>query len=321
MDNTSHEGYYTQEEIKEIISYAEKLFIKIVPEIDIPGHSMAALAAHPEFSCTGGPFEVSTTFGIKKDVFCVGKEATFKFLNNVLDEIVSLFPSDIIHIGGDEVPKKRWEKCPDCQERIEKEGLKNEKGLQAYFTDRIKKYLSTHSHRIMGWNQILTESSNKEIIAQKWLFGKNLINNHLIKGGNVVFSQFGYTYLDYSYAQTSLSKTYRYEPIPKSLSKDYHINILGIEAPMWTEWVRNVKELDWQTFPRLIAIAESNWTPREQKNFKSFKNRLESILKRLDVIGVYYAHKKEYQPSIIKRIFGFFTIFREPKRSSLHKKF
>ncbi|MHA2287391.1 MAG: family 20 glycosylhydrolase, partial [Promethearchaeota archaeon] len=120
---------------------------------------------------------------------------------------------------------------------------------------------------------------------------------------------------------TSLSKTYKYEPIPKSLPKDYHTNILGIEAPMWTEWVKNVKELDWQTFPRLIAIAESNWTPREQKNFKSFKNRLESILKRLDVIGVYYAHKREYQPSIIKKLFGFFTIFREPKRRSLHKKF
>ncbi|NHJ20773.1 MAG: beta-N-acetylglucosaminidase [Candidatus Lokiarchaeota archaeon] len=319
-DGTPHEGYYTQEEIKEIISYADKLFIKIVPEIDIPGHSMAALAAYPEFSCTGGPFEVSTTFSVKQDVFCVGKEATFKFLNNVLDEIVGLFPSDIIHIGGDEVPKKRWETCPDCQERIEKEGLKNEKGLQAYFTDRIMKSLSSHGRRIMGWNQILTESSNKEIIAQKWLFGKNLIKNHLTKGGNVVFSQFGYTYLDYSYALTSLSKTYWYEPIPKSLLKNYHINILGIEAPMWTEWVRNVKELDWQTFPRLIVFAESNWTPREQKNFKSFKNRLESILKRLDIIGVQYAHKKEYQPSIVKRIFGFFTIFREPKRSSLHSR-
>ena len=320
MDNTPHEGFYTQEEIKEIISYADKLFIKVVPEIDIPAHSKAALAAYPEFSCTGGPFEVSTTFGIKKDVFCVGKEATFEFLNDILDETVNLFPFAIIHIGGDEVPKKRWEKCPNCQERIEKEDLKNEKELQAYFTDRITMYLSSHGRRIMGWNQILTESSSTEIIAQKWLFGKKLIKNHLKKGGNVVFSQFGYTYLDYSYARTSLSKTYKYEPIPKGLSKDYHSNILGIEAPMWTEWVRNEKELDWQTFPRLIAIAESNWTPKEQKNFKSFKNRLEPILKRLDVIGVYYAHKKEYQPSIIKRIFGFFTIFREPKRSSLYKK-
>ncbi|MHA2290168.1 MAG: beta-N-acetylhexosaminidase, partial [Promethearchaeota archaeon] len=185
MDTNPHKGYYRQEEIKEIISYATKLFIKIVPEIDLPGHSKAALAAYPEFSCTGGPFEVSTTFGIKKDVFCVGKDSTFEFLNDVLDEIISLFPSDIIHVGGDEVPKKRWEKCPDCQERIEKEGLKNKKELQEYFTNRIMNHLSSHGRSIMGWNQILTEASSKEIIAQKWLLGKNLIKKHLMKGGNV----------------------------------------------------------------------------------------------------------------------------------------
>ncbi|MFX0075877.1 MAG: beta-N-acetylhexosaminidase [Candidatus Hermodarchaeota archaeon] len=320
MDGILHGGFYTQEEIKDIVSYADKLFIKIIPEIDIPGHSKAALAAYPEFSCTGGPFEVSTTFGIKKDVFCVGKEATFEFLSNVLDEIVNLFPSDVIHIGGDEVPKKRWEECPDCQERIKTEHLKNEKELQVYFTYRIKEYLASHGRRIVGWNQILTKKSSKDIIAQKWLFGKKLIRRHLIKGGNVVFSQFGYVYLDYAYERTSLSKAYKYEPIPKQLSKKYHSKILGIEAPLWTEWVRNVRELDWQTFPRLLAIAESNWTPKEQKNFKSFRNRLEPILRRLDIIGVHYARKQEYQPPFIKRLFGFFTIFREPKRESLHNK-
>lgn len=317
MDNHPHEGYYTQEEIQEIISYADKLFITIIPEIDIPGHSKAALAAYPEFSCTGGPFEVSTRFGIKKDVYCVGKESTFDFLSNILDEIILLFPSEIIHIGGDEVPKKRWEKCPECQERIKIENFKNEKDLQILFTERINKILSTHGRRLMGWNQILSASSTKDIIGQYWMFGRRKVIKHLKRGGNIVFSKFGSTYLDYSYKRTSLRKAYKYEPVPKKIHKDYYNNILGIEAPLWTEWVRNVRELDWQTFPRLIAIAESNWAPREQKSFRSFRIRLEDLLNRLDILGVHYAPKQEYQPAFIKRIFGFFTIFKEPKRTFL----
>jgi len=319
MDNTPHEGFYTQEDIREIISYADKLFIKIIPEIDMPGHSKSALAAYPEFSCTGGPFEVSTRFGIKKDVYCVGKETTFEFLSNILEEIILLFPSEIVHIGGDEVPKKRWEKCPECQERIKAENLENEKELQIYFTERINKFLSSHGRRLMGWNQILSNKSTKDIIVQYWKFGKKKIPKHLSIGGNVVFSKFGYAYLDYSYKFTSLRRAYRYEPIPKKLNAHYNDNVLGIEAPMWTEWVRNIHELDWQTFPRLLAYAETGWIPREQRNFKSFKNRLENLLIRLDLLGVYYAKKDEYQPNFLRRLLGFFTIFREPKRSSLHK--
>ena len=318
MDLTSHEGYYTQEEIQEVVSYADTLFIKIVPEIEMPGHSKAALAAYPELSCTGGPFEVSTTFGIKKDVYCVGKESTFEFLNNILEEISRLFPSKIIHIGGDEVPKKRWEKCEECQKIIKNENLKNEEELQIYFTERINKILISHSRRLMGLNQILSVKSTKDMIGQYWMFGKKKVMKHLMKGGNIVFSKFGSTYLDYSYKRTSLSKAYNYEPVPKKLHKDYQNNVLGIETPLWTEWVRNVRELDWQTFPRLIAIAESNWTPKEQKNFKSFRTRLEYHLNRLDIMGVHHAQKEEYQPAFIKRLFGLLTIFKEPKRDSLH---
>ncbi len=318
MDITTHKGYYTQEDIQEIISYADKRYIKIIPEIDMPGHSKAALAAYPEFSCTGGPFEVSTTFGIKKDVYCIGKESTFEFLSGILDEIILLFPSEIIHIGGDEVPKKRWEKCPECQERIRTENLKDEKDLQTYFTDRINKYLSFHGRRLMGWNQILSDRSTKDMIGQYWMFGKKPVIKHLMNGGSIVFSKFGSTYLDYSYKKTSLRKVYRYEPIPKKLNTQYHCNVLGLESPLWTEWVRNIGEMDWQTFPRLIAIAENGWTPSGQKNFKSFKLRLENLIKRLDLFGVSYARKQEYQPNFIKRLFGFFTIFKEPKRSSLY---
>jgi hexosaminidase len=171
----------------------------------------------------------------------------------------------------------------------------------------------------MGWNQILSERFNKDVIGQYWKFGKKMVKKHLEKGGNIVFSKFGSAYLDYSYKFTSLRKAYIYEPIPKKLHKEFHNNVLGIEAPMWTEWVRNIRELDWQTFPRLIAYAETGWTPSRQKNFKSFKNRLENLLNRLDIFGVYYAKKEEYQPHFLRRIFGFFTILREPKRISLHK--
>lgn len=317
-DNIPHEGFYTQKDVQEIVAYADKLFIKVIPEIDMPGHSKAVLAAYPELSCTGGPFEVPIKFGIKKDVFCVGKESVFEFIQNVLDEIIQLFPSYIIHIGGDEVPKKRWKECPECQTRIKSESLNNEKELQIYFTNRIITFLTSRDCRVMGWNQILSDKLSEDVIGQYWIFGKKEVTKHLKRGGNIVMSKFGYTYLDYSYSFTSLSKAYRYEPIPKRLMKEYHCNILGIEAPMWTEWVRNVNELDWQTFPRLIAFAETGWTLKEQKNFKNFKKRLGIILKRLDMLGVSYAQKDEYEPHLIKKIFRFFTMLKEPKRRSLY---
>ncbi|MCP4763836.1 MAG: family 20 glycosylhydrolase, partial [archaeon] len=311
-DGVPHEGFFTQEDIKEIISHASKLFIEVVPEIDMPGHIMSALAAYPELSCTGGPFEVSTRFGIRKDVCCVGKDSTYEFLENVLKEVIDLFPSKIIHLGGDEVPKARWKECPDCQARIEKEGLENEKELQVYFTNRMVDYISSHGRIAMGWNQILSDSLNEDVIGQYWKFKENLVLEHLKKGRKIVMSEFFRTYLDYSYIMTPLRKSYKYEPVPKKLEKEKHANVIGVETPLWTEWVETLKRLGWQTFPRFTAISEVGWTPKNEKNFKSFKKRLDFMLLRLDLLGMYHAQSNEFNPRYLKRFIGLFKRKKKP---------
>ncbi|MFX0141087.1 MAG: beta-N-acetylhexosaminidase [Candidatus Hodarchaeota archaeon] len=292
-DGIPHEGYYTQEDIREIISYATKRFINIIPEIEMPGHTKAALASYPELSCSGGPFEVPTLFGIHKDVYCAGKESVFNFLQDVLDEIMELFPSEIIHIGGDEVPKNRWKKCTDCQDRIKNKGLKDEDDLQVYFINRIADYISSHGRRVIGWNEILHEGLEENVIGQYWSGLKSIVRKHLQRGRNFVMSNVSHLYLDYSYEAISLSKCYGYDPILRKLEEQFHQNILGIEAPMWTEWPQNTQQLYEFIYPRLIAVAETCWTPKENKDFESFKNRLISFLKRLDIRGINYAKLEE----------------------------
>lgn len=311
-DGIPHEGYYTQGDIEEIVSYAAERFIKVIPEIEMPGHCMAALTAYPEMSCTGGPFKVPSRFGIKKDVYCVGKEKVFDFLQDILNEVMALFPSEIVHIGGDEVPKARWKKCADCQARIKAEGLEDEKDLQNYFTNRIATYLSSRGRIAMGWNQILNNKLPSDAIAQYWMLDKKKVIKHLTRGRKIVMSKFGRVYLDYGYAFTPLRKTYAYEPVPKELKKQHHKNILGVEATMWTEWVPNAKRLYWQLFPRLIAVAETGWTQKEKKDYNSFKMRLDMFLKRLEYLGINHALKEEIDPGFFKTLFGFLTIFKAP---------
>lgn len=313
IDPTPHEGYYKQDEIQEIIEFAKERYIEIIPEIEMPGHCSAALTTYPALSCTGGPFEIPQTFGIKKDVFCMGKEKVFQFLSEVLDEIIELFPSNIVHIGGDEVPKDRWKECPDCQKRVEEENLEDVKQLQSYFTNRIAKYLSSKGYLTMGWNQIINEKLIDEVIVQYWMGSKKKIRENLENGRKFVMSKFGHVYLDYKYEFTPLRKSYKYEPIPKKLDEKFHEKVLGIEAPLWTEWVPNHRRLFWQVFPRLTAVAETGWTLRENKDYNSFKKRLGNFNKMLRMKGAGHAAMKEIDPPFLKTLFGIFTIFRQPE--------
>ena len=312
-DGVPHSGYYSQEDIEEIIDYARDRFITIIPEIDIPGHSRAALASYPNISCKGYQFKVSTHWGIHKDIFCVGKKETFEFIQGVLDEIITLFPSKIIHIGGDEVLKARWKECPDCQLRIKNEGLKDEKQLKVYFINRVAEYLISKGQRVIGWNDILYEKLKSDIIIQYWLRGKKKVLNRLKEGGDVIMSNFKYLYLDHSYAFTPLNLAYQFEPIPKKLEKRYHKHVLGLEACMWGEFIPNSKRLEWQTFPRLIAFAEIGWTPEHKKDYNSFLFRLNQFTKRLDTFQINYAQLSEINPSFIKRQFRIFTVLKEQK--------
>ena len=243
---------------------------------------------------------------------CVGKDSTFEFLENVLNEVIELFPSQVIHLGGDEVPKIRWEECSDCQARMTKEGIEDEKELQDYFTNRIVNHISSRGRIAMGWNQVLSDTLKEDVIGQFWMFNKKEVLEHLKKGRKMVMSNYFHTYLDYSYIMTPVRKTYLYEPVPKKLEKEKHINVIGVETPLWTEWVESLKRLGWQTFPRFTAIAEVGWTPKNEKNFKSFTKRLDHMLTRLDLLGMYHAQKNEFNPRYLKRFIGLFYRNKRP---------
>ena len=316
-DGILHGGFYTQADIREIVAYAAERHITIVPEVEMPGHALAALAGYPELSCTGGPFEVATHFGIFPDIFCAGKEATFRFLEDVLDEVVELFPGLTIHIGGDEAPKKRWKACLDCQRRIREEGLRDEHALQVYFTNRIAAYLDSKGRRAMGWNEILQPGLVKNAVVQFWVRGRAQLLQSLRKDARaMVMSTYLDAYLDHSYSLMPLSRAYRFEPVPEELDEKDSTSILGPEFPLWTEWVPNRLRLDYQAYPRLTGMAETAWTPKDLKDLKDFRRRLHGFLDRLDRLGVHYAPLRDVEPARIKQLFGIFSIARPQTKIS-----
>jgi hexosaminidase len=309
-DGSPHAGYYTQHDIREIVTYAAERYITVIPEIEIPGHSKAALAAYPKFSCTGGPFEIPTGFGIFKDIYCPGKESTFTFLQNILDEMMDLFPTRYIHIGGDEAPKARWKKCPDCQRRMIEEGFKEEQALQGYFTNRIADYLAMHNRTIIGWNQVLSDNLHPDALIQYWAGNRKRVINAVRNGRKIVISSYLDYYLDHSYSLTPLSRVYNFEPVFAELNQSDVQNILGVEAPLWTEYVPNRARLDFQTFPRLLALAETGWTTKQYKNYADFRVRLINFEDRLNYRDIHSAHAKDIQPSRLKRMFGLLTLLQ-----------
>ena len=307
-DGVPHGGFYTQSDIREIVAYAADRHITVVPEVEMPGHSLAALAAYPELSCTGGPFEVATHFGIFPDIFCAGKETVFTFLKDVLDEVLDLFPSPYIHIGGDEAPKQRWKSCPDCQRRIREEGLKDAHALQVYFTNRIAAYLDSKGRNTIGWNEILQPGLVESAVVQFWVGGPKRIIEAIRTGRRkIVMSPCLKTYLDYPYTLLPLRRIYRNEPVPAGLDERAAASILGVESPLWTERVPSRQRLDFQAYPRLTALAETAWTPKDRKSLPDFRRRLAGFLLRLDRMGVQHASLKEADPFQLSTQSDFFT--------------
>lgn len=286
-DNDSvYGGFYTQDDIKEVIDYAASRFINVVPEIEMPGHSTAAISCYPEISCTGGPFEVGTLWGIYHDVYCAGNEKTFQFLQDVIDEVVELFPSKYIHIGGDEVPKNRWEKCPKCQARIKSENLKDEHELQSYFIKRMEKYINSKGKQIIGWDEILEGGLPPEATVQSWRGVKGAV--HAAKQGhNVIVSPTSNCYFDYPVDITDLQKVYSFDPVPSELNAEDRKHVLGSEANMWTEYAPQ-QLVDDRLFPRLLALSEVVWTYPTERNYEEFKQRVQNHYDRLDILNVNY---------------------------------
>lgn len=275
--------FYTQEEIKEIVQYAKQLHIDVIPEIEMPGHGVAALAAYPEYSCTGGPFKTECFWGISSDNYCAGNDATLRFLEDILDEVVELFDSKYIHIGGDECIKTCWDNCPKCQKRIRDNNLKDSEELQAWFTNHFKTYLQNKGRQIIGWDEIAnSDILSKSAIIMAWRgteYGMKAIN----KGSKVIMSPKTYLYLDYGqfhhdkYVYISefntIQKIYSYNPTDGVPEQGQDL-ILGVQGNLWTEYVHTHEELTYKLFPRLCALSEVAWTPNDKKSYELFKNKL-----------------------------------------------
>lgn len=280
-------GFYTKNEVREIVKYAADRFITVVPEIEMPGHAVAALAAYPEYSCTGGPFTVPSTWGVFNDVFCAGNEGTFTFLENILTEVFELFPSEIIHIGGDECPKTRWTECSKCQARRTAEGLVDMNQLQSWFITRIEQFVNAHGKRIIGWDEILEGGLAPNAAVMSWR-GTDGGIEAAQQGHDVVMSPTSHCYFDYSHSAISVDKVYLYEPVPSTLTPRQATYIMGAQGNLWTESISDQAKLDFQAYPRATALSEVVWTPSESKSVDDFKSRLAAHLLRFDVIGVNY---------------------------------
>ncbi len=298
-DTITYGGFYTQEEIKEIVKYASERNVTIVPEIEMPGHSLAALASYPEFSCTGGPFEVAREWGTYEDVYCP-KEETFKFLEDVLTEVIELFPGKYIHVGGDEVPKDRWKKCNYCQELIKREELKDENGLQSYFIKRIEKFINSKGKTLIGWDEILEGGLAPNATVMSWRGTEGGIDAAR-QSHNVVMSPGGFCYFDHYQGDprfeplaiggyTPVDKVYSNEPTPSELNSDEEKYILGAQGNVWTEYIDSENKVEYMVFPRICALSEVLWSPKELRDYQNFKPRLLNHFKILSKLNINYSN-------------------------------
>ena len=295
FDKTRYGGYYTQDEVRDIVKYAAERHVTIVPEIEMPGHSRAALAAYPELACTEGPFSVMPIWGVSEDVYCP-YERTFKFLEDVLTEVMELFPGEYIHIGGDEVPKTRWKQSKYCQELIKKEGLKDEHELQSYFIRRIEKFVNSKGRKIIGWDEILEGGLAPNAAVMSWRGEKGGIAAAKQKH-YVVMTPGNYCYFDHYQSldeneplaiggYTPVEEVYSYNPVPPQLNEEEAKYILGAQGNMWTEYVATPQHVEYMVYPRAIALAEVVWTPQEKRDYADFVRRLVPHLKKLKEEGV-----------------------------------
>jgi len=294
-------GFYTQEDIRDVVKFAAARHITIVPEIEMPGHSTAALSAYPQFSCTGGPFEPSTTAGIFNGIYDPAKEETFQFLADVIAEVAPLFPGKYFHIGGDEVPKDTWHNSADCQALMKREGLKNEEELQSYFVRRIEKIVEANGHSMIGWSEILQGGLPQNAAVMDWIGGAK---EAAIAGHDVVMTPTAYCYFDFCQSTNQaaepkaadwggplpLNKIYAFEPMPTNVPTELQSFVLGAQGNLWTEQISNFKQAEYMTFPRACALAEVTWSAKDARNWDDFMRRLQVQVRRFDELNINYRH-------------------------------
>ena len=302
FDDTPYGGYYTQEEAREIVKYAADRFITVIPEIDMPGHMIAALAAYPDMGCTGGPYKVSPIWGIMPDVLCLGNEKTYQFCEDVLSEMMDIFPSEYIHLGGDETPNVRWKECPKCKALMAKENLTPGK-LQGYFTNRIEKFVNSKGRRIIGWDEILDGDINQSATIMSWR-GTAPGARGAKMGHDVIMSPSSHVYFDYYQTRQGesqweeplliggnlpIERTYSLEPVPEGADAETARHIIGVQGNLWTEYIAGPSLAEYQVLPRMGALSEVQWRPQGQKDFENYKVRQTRMLKLYDAYGLVYA--------------------------------
>lgn len=297
-DGVPHGGFYTKDEVRDIVAYAAARHITVIPEIEMPGHALAALAAYPEFACTEGPFEVAKTWGVFEDIFCPYDE-TFEFLETVLGEVIELFPGEYIHIGGDEAPKERWEESAFVRSLMQREGLTDVERVQSYFIRRIEGFLNENGKRLIGWDEILEGGLAPNATVMSWRGTTGGIAASR-QDHDVIMTPYSHLYFDYYQSEDReaepfaiggflpLDTVYSYEPVPPQLRAEAAAHIIGAQANVWTEYMKTGDHIEYMIFPRMFALSEITWSPAELKDFADFRRRIEWHVARLDALGVRY---------------------------------
>lgn len=287
-------GYYTEEEIRDIVAFCAERFITVVPEIDMPGHTTAIISAIPEISCEQKQIPLRCGQGIFPEILCAGNEETFGTIFRILDTVAKLFPGEYVHIGGDEAPKKKWDDCAKCRKRIKDEGLKNSEELQGYFMNRVAAYLGTLGKKTVAWNESLNSGIlDSGIIVQKWMRGEENCARHTERGGKIICSDFGYVYLDYPYGMTPLDKVFFYDPFFRGCRKE---NVLGFDTPLWTEYITDFARLTYLAYPRMCAVACLSRTRKTPADYAAFRRDLRRILPLLGKeYGITAAPEKDFE--------------------------
>ena len=308
-DSIQYGGFYTQDECREIVKYAADRYITVIPEIDMPGHMVAAVTAYPELGCTGGPYEVRTIWGVSEELLCAGNEKVYDFVDKVLDEVMDVFPSKDIHIGGDECPKTEWEKCPKCQSKIKALGLKKddrftaEQKLQAYFTKHVDEYLTKHGRNAIGWDEILEGGVSENATVMSWRGESGGIEAARLKH-RVIMTPNTYCYFDYYQSKDRdnepfaiggflpIKHVYDYEPLPANLTPEEQSYIWGVQCNVWTEYIPTFSQVQYMMLPRGAALSEVQWSLPEAKDYEKFKNeRLPRLIKIYELYGYNYSRR------------------------------
>lgn len=294
-----HGGFFTHEEIKDVVEYCKERYIEVIPEIDLPGHTIAIIASYPELSCRKEKIDVCMKQGIFPEILCAGNEKVYEFLFELLDEIIPLFPSEYFHIGGDEVPKKNWKSCECCNKKIQEEKLKSFDELHGYFMNRIEDFLLSRNKTPIMWNDTLKSGkiNHKTTVIQHWLHDKKIMEDFIADGGKYIESDFFHFYSDYPYHMTPLKKVYNFEAEKTE-------NLLGVETPAWSEYIRNFDKLCYMLFPRICAVAEIGWTKSENKDYDRFYENLKYLYPYFKSQGINPAELKLVNPNTLKRLGG-----------------